>query len=82
LFAGLLGLIEELDDALVLLRRVNTAAANPTPYFQFDIEDDAAAFCDRRPVSLLLNCPRTRPLHLPRRFRPRRKSRLTLNPWI
>lgn len=46
LMAGCLGLVEEMDDALVLLRRVNTAAANPTPYFQFDQEDDAGVFRD------------------------------------
>ncbi len=46
LMAGILGLVEELDDALVMLRKVNIAAANPTPYFQFQQEDDADAFRD------------------------------------
>lgn len=44
LFAGVLGLLEDFDDALQLLKQVNTATANPTPYFRFDLADEATAF--------------------------------------
>lgn len=46
LFAGVLETLEDLDDALTLMRSINTAAANPTPYFQFEQEADASAFRD------------------------------------
>ena len=47
LFAGILDKIEDMDDGLILLKTANKASANPTPYFQFDLEDDAKEFQTR-----------------------------------
>lgn len=44
LFAGILEKLEDLDDALNLLKTANKASANPTPYFEFEIEEDAEVF--------------------------------------
>ncbi len=47
LFAGILDKLEDLDDGLILLKTANKASANPTPYFQFALEDDAKEFQTR-----------------------------------
>jgi hypothetical protein len=47
LLAGVLDKLEDLDDALNLLKTANKASANPTPYFEFPIEDDAKEFQTR-----------------------------------
>lgn len=47
MFAGALSALEELDDAVALLRTINAIAAKPTPYFRFDNENDADAFQQR-----------------------------------
>lgn len=44
LFAGCLNVCEDLDDALALLKKINNKAANPTPYWQFEDENDAKDF--------------------------------------
>lgn len=44
LFAGVLDHVEFLDDALSLLRSVNTKAAKPTPHFKFDDATTAKNF--------------------------------------
>lgn len=46
LFAGILDKLEDLDDALIRLKTANKSASNPTPYWQFENEDDAASFRD------------------------------------
>jgi hypothetical protein len=44
LFAGILDKLEDLDDALIRLKTANKSASNPTPYWQFQDENDAETF--------------------------------------
>jgi hypothetical protein len=47
LLGGILNTIEDLDDALTSWRSMNNKFSKPTPYFQFELENDAKEFQDR-----------------------------------
>ncbi len=47
LFAGILGQLEDLDDAIICFKTINSKASKPTPCFEFNTEDDASSFQER-----------------------------------